>query len=63
VELDKAIFMFISDFGLEGRTVDMTLEQLQELVNTDAKEIWKDFKQIQLVLSSFSLSSTSLLSL
>jgi len=57
---NEAIIGLVSDFGREGRTKDLTLEELEELVNQHTRELWdSDPKQIQLIQYTFPFVSLS----
>jgi len=54
VSTNRAIFGFISDFGQEGRTQDMSFSQLEELVIVHTSQLWDlDAKQVQLIQYTF----------
>lgn len=53
-----AFLGLISDFGQEGRTENMTFEQLEQLVKDHANELWAfDPKQTQLIQYTFPFTS------
>lgn len=49
VPVDKAIFIFISDFGTEGYTHGMTIEQIMTEVRVESEKQWSNYKQISLI--------------
>lgn len=54
VPTTRALFGLISDFGQEGRTQGMTLEELEQLVTLHSLELWDmDPKQTHLIQYTF----------
>lgn len=49
VSMDKAIFIFISDFGSEGYTHNMTVQDIMTLVRVESEKQWQNYKQISLI--------------
>ena len=46
---NSAIFILISDFGVEGVTEGMTLEKIEERIDQDTRETWTHSKQTSMV--------------
>eukprot|EP01126_Amoeba_proteus_P063368 TRINITY_DN8731_c0_g1_i6.p1 TRINITY_DN8731_c0_g1~~TRINITY_DN8731_c0_g1_i6.p1 ORF type:complete len:419 (-),score=60.55 TRINITY_DN8731_c0_g1_i6:884-2140(-) len=48
-DITKAIFVFISDFGVEGMSEGKSQQQLKEIVHIHSLKFWKDIKQNSLI--------------
>jgi len=47
--LNRAIFIFITDYGVEGYTEGMTYQEMEEATHMAALSQWRDIKQLTLV--------------